>query len=81
MMHRIDEIVVDLIAKNMGLDPADVVRASDLAGLGITSLEAITLAYELEEALGVEIPNADIESLRTVQDLIDGLNRLIAAKG
>jgi acyl carrier protein len=81
MMHRIDEIVVDLIAKNKGLDPADVVPESDLAGLGITSLEAITLAYELEEALGVEIPNADIESLRTVQDLIDGLNRLIAAKG
>ena len=49
--------------------------------MGITSLDAITLAYELEETLGVEIPNADIESLRTVQDLIDGLDRLTAAKG
>jgi acyl carrier protein len=81
MTQSIEEIVVGLIARHKGLDPVTVSPGAALADLGVTSLDAITLAYELEEALGVEIPNADIESLRTVQDLIDGLHRLTAAKG
>jgi acyl carrier protein len=81
MTQSIEEIVVGLIARQKGLDPATVNPGAELASLGITSLDGITVAYELEEALGVEIPNADIESLRTVQDLIDGLGRLIADKG
>ncbi len=81
MTQSIEEIVVGLIARHKGLDPGTVSASAELAALGITSLDAITLAYEVEEALGVEVPNADIESLRTVQDLIDGVGRLTAAKG
>lgn len=81
MTQSIDEIVAGLIARNKGLDPAAVVPDAELVSLGITSLDAITLAYELEEAFGVEIPNADIESLRTVRDITDGLRRLTADKG
>jgi len=71
MAQSIDEIVVGLIARNKGLDPSTVIPAAELASLGITSLDAISLAYQLEEALGVEIANADIESLRTVRDITD----------
>ncbi len=81
MTQSIDEIVIGLIARHKGLDALALSSGSELAALGVTSLDAITLAYELEEALGVEIPNADIESLRTVQDLIDGVRRLTATKG
>lgn len=81
MTQSIDDLVVDLIARHKGLDRAKVKPGADLEALGVSSLDAITLAYQLEEALGVEIPNPDIESLRTVQDLIDGLHRLIANKG
>jgi acyl carrier protein len=81
MAQSIEDVVVRVIVRHKGLDPGIVSPAAELAGLGITSLDAITLAYELEETLGVEIPNADIESLRTVQDLIDRVGRLTAAKG
>jgi acyl carrier protein len=81
MTQSIEDLVVRLIARHKGLDPAIIAGDSQLVSLGVTSLDAITLAYELEEALGVEIPNADIESLQTVQDLIDGLERLVAEKG
>jgi acyl carrier protein len=80
MTQSIEDVVVRLIVRHKGLDPSLVSPAAELADLGVTSLDAITLAYELEEALGVEIPNADIESLRTVQDLIDRVVRLTAAK-
>jgi acyl carrier protein len=80
MTQSVEEIVVGLISRQKGLDPAAVTPNAELTGLGMTSLDAITLAYELEEAFGVDIPNADIDKLRTVQDLVDGLERLIAAK-
>ena len=79
MAQSIQDVVIDIIARHKGLDATAVEPNAELGDLGITSLDAITLAYEVEEALGVEIPNADIESLRTVQDLIDGLSRLTAA--
>jgi acyl carrier protein len=81
MAQSIDEVVIGVIARHKGIDCATIDAKDELADLGITSLDAITLAYELEEDLGVEIPNADIESLRTVQDLIDGLIRITAVKG
>ena len=80
MTRTVEEIVVDTIAQQQRIDPATVTPESELAGLSITSLDAITLAYELEEALGVEIPDSDIDSLRTVQDVIDGMHRLIHDK-
>ena len=76
MTQSVEQVVVTLIARHKGIDPAAVSLGADLAGLGINSLDAITIAYDLEEDIGVEIPNEDIESLRTVQDLIDGLRRL-----
>lgn len=81
MSQSIDEVVIGIIARHKGIDAAAVDPRVELAGLGISSLDAITLAYELEEDLGVEIPNADIESLRTVQDLIDCLVGLTSARG
>lgn len=78
MTQSIEELVVTIISRHKGLAVAQVTPQAELAALGVNSLDAITLAYELEEALGIEIPNADIESLRTVQDLIDGLRRLTA---
>jgi acyl carrier protein len=80
MTQSVEEIVVGLISRQKGLDPATLTLSAGLAELGMTSLDAITLAYELEETFGVDIPNADIDKLRTVQDLIDGLERLITAK-
>ena len=80
MNQSIEELVVGLIARHKGLDPTAVEPGIELASLGVNSLDTITLAYELEETLGVEIPIADIESMRTIQDLIDGLGRLTAEK-
>ena len=81
MTQSIDELVTTLIAQHKGLAPGSIGTETELTALGIGSLDAITLAYELEEVLGVEVPNTDLESLRTVQDLIDALERLNAQKG
>jgi acyl carrier protein len=80
-MTQLIERVIMHIAQHKHLDPADIRPDAELTALGITSLDAIAIAYEIEEDLGIEIPNEQIEGLRTVQDLIDGLQRLTAPAG
>ena len=73
--------VVALIARQKRLDPASVTPDAELSALGISSLDAITIVYELEEDLGIEVPNEDLESLTTVRDMIQGLQRLVEEQG
>jgi acyl carrier protein len=70
--------VVALIARHKNLDPASVNPGAALSDLNISSLDAITIVYELEEELGIEVPNEELQSLGTVRDIIDGLRRLMA---
>ena len=46
-----------------------------LAGLGLDSLDRITLAVTVEEATGLRISDDALPSLRTVSDIIDCLSR------
>ena len=51
-----------------------------LDGLGIDSLGAITIMYELEDKLDVEIPNEVFDSLKIVNDIVSQLEQLMANK-
>ena len=42
--------------------------------LGADSLDKIELTMAWEEALDVEIGDADVDKIRTVQDVIDAVN-------
>jgi len=50
-----------------------------LTDLGITSLDAITIVYEIEEEFNVEVPNSALEGLQTVGDITERIHRLLAA--
>ena len=59
------------------LDPATVGPDTTLAdGLGISSLQAVSLAMDIEEEFGISIDDNELEALRTVGDVL----RLIAEK-
>ncbi len=44
--------------------------------LGIDSLRAITILYELEDVFDVEIPNELIADLKTVGDIVTNIDQL-----
>ena len=46
-----------------------------LAGLGLDSLDRITLAVAVEEATGLRISDEALPSLRTVSDIVIHLSR------
>jgi acyl carrier protein len=60
--------------------PADkITLETNLQDLGIDSLDVFTLLFELENAFKISIPDDDVRSLRTVNDVVDGIKKLLAA--
>ncbi|MBA1444149.1 MAG: acyl carrier protein [Chromatiales bacterium] len=80
MSLDIETVVISAIATQKQLDTASIKRESRLQDLGVSSLDAITIVYEVEEAFDVEIPNAELEKLETVGDIVDGIGSLLADK-
>ena len=71
------ESVVAAIAGHKRLPVEQVTLESNLEEMGIDSLEAITILFELEKDLGVEIPNEAIDGIETVGDIVRKLKELI----
>jgi acyl carrier protein len=65
--------VAQIIAKISHCKLEEIKPESELKTLGIDSLKAITVLFELEEAFDVEIPNELIPSIVTVSDIVDKL--------
>jgi acyl carrier protein len=64
----------------LDMQPEDITLDMRLDELGIDSLGAITIMYELEDKLDVEIPNEVFDSLKIVNDIVSQLEQLMANK-
>lgn len=73
-MASIEERVREIIANQLGVEPAEVVpEASFVDDLGADSLDLVELIMAMEEEFGVEVPDEEAEKMRTVQDTINYL--------
>ena len=67
------DIVSSIIAKTVRCQADEITPDSKLVALGLTSLDTITVLFDLEEAFDIEIPNEIITSIVTVGDILDKL--------
>ena len=78
MSPQIENSVIAAISRHKRLDPLLIRADTPLTDLGITSLDAITIVYEIEEEFNVEVPNSALEGLQTVGDITERIHRLLA---
>lgn len=71
------EKVRDMLAKQLNL-PADQIKPeSDVVkDLGADSLDVVELLISLEDDYGVSIPEDDIVNVKTVQDIVEMIEKL-----
>ena len=81
MTNNIEASVIEAIARHKLIDATTIRRESTLTDLGISSLDAITIVYDIEEQFDVEVPNEALETLMTVGDIVDGMRALLDASG
>jgi len=71
-MDRIKKIIVD----RLGVDESKITENSSfIADLGADSLDIVDLILVFEEEFNLEIPDKDMEKIKTVGDLIKYLDK------
>ena len=71
--------VRQFLARRFGIDESEVNPEATLDRLGIDSLAALELMFDLEDEFGVRL-DADGRALRTVGDLVAVVDRHLAAR-
>ena len=80
MSESIQDRVLRVIATTRRV-PLESVRAdSTFEELGIDSLDRINILFELEGEFDVEIDDEQAKQVTTLQQMIDGITQLLAAK-
>jgi acyl carrier protein len=75
-VKRIVEKVKQIIREQLGVEEDEITpTASFVDDLGADSLDTVELVMAIEEAFDIEIPDNDAERMRTVQDLIDYIEK------
>ena len=71
-MPAVEAKVRQIIMDQLDVEASAVTpKASFVDDLGADSLDRVELVMALEEAFGLEIPDADAEKIATVQDAVD----------
>lgn len=66
--------IKEIIAEQLGTDESEIKPESSFKDdLGADSLDLFELVMALEEEYGIEIPSEDLESITTVQQIMDYL--------
>jgi acyl carrier protein len=75
------EGVKKIIVKHIGCNADEVMPQADFVDdLGVDSLDAVELVMAFEEAFDLEIPDEELEQIRTVQQAVDYLTVMTVKK-
>jgi acyl carrier protein len=80
MKKDIEQNLKESIARQKMISVEDIALDSSLEALGISSLDSISLVFDIEDKYGVEVPNEELKRVRKVGDIVDGVDALIQAK-
>ena len=71
------EKVREMLAAQLGIDASSIRPESEVVkDLGADSLDVVELLMTLEDEFGITLPEDDVEKVKTVQDIVDMMNRI-----
>jgi acyl carrier protein len=83
-MTDVAQDVMAIIKKKIRVDRSEIAMTDRLQDLGLESLDALELVFDIEEKFDVEIPvnanDANIGGFETVADVVREVEKLVAKK-
>jgi len=74
-MEEIEKKVIEVLADKASLDPKQIKPESSLVDdLGLDSLDAVEMVFELEENYGIDIPDEQIPKFKNIGDIVGYLS-------
>ncbi|HYI07979.1 MAG TPA: acyl carrier protein [Thermoanaerobaculia bacterium] len=80
MPESVRDRVIAGIASARHLAPEDVSLETTFESLGLNSLDVFSLIGDLEDELGIEIPNEEVMGIRSVGETITAVEKLVAER-
>ena len=72
----IEDKLINIVSEQLGVDKSKVTpEASFTTDLGADSLDSVELIMAIEDEFEIEIPDEDVEKLKTVGELQDYINQ------
>lgn len=81
MQEQITERILQVIAKTQKLPEANVTLDSSFEELNIDSMDGVNILFALENEFDITVPDEDAKKIRSIRDIVDGVTRLVEAKG
>ncbi len=76
MSSDIEARLKQIIVNQLGVEEASVTsKAKFIEDLGADSLDIVELVMAMEEAFGIDIPDEEAESIRTVDDAVNYIKK------
>lgn len=70
------DVIVDIISKQLMVEDKVITGGTKiLDDLGADSLDVVEMLMEIEDTLGIVIPDADILDLKTINDVVNYVSR------
>jgi acyl carrier protein len=72
--------VTEIIAKQKRVPPDQVTIDSTFQELGLDSLDAVNILFELEGEFNISISDEQARQIKDVRQMVEGVNALVAEK-
>ena len=79
-MNQVAEECIALIAKQKSITPEQIRLDSTFDELALDSLDRVSLAFDIEEKYDIEIPEEKLEQIKTVDDMVTGIEEAVRRK-
>ncbi len=79
-MDNLESKVLEIIAQQKRVPVESVTINSSFDELGLDSLDAVNILFELEGAFDINIPDDKARQIKSVREMVDGVRTLVAEK-
>jgi len=79
-MTEVEERIRKLLAENQQIDPATIRAESTFEELGVDSFDGLNLVFAVEQEFDVRVSDEQAKGLRSLRDVVEGVEKLLAAK-
>ncbi len=79
-MDAVETKVCEVIAQQKRIPVEQVTLDSTFDELGLDSLDAVNILFELESAFDINIPDEKARQIKSIREMSEGVKQLIAAK-
>lgn len=79
MSDTIFEKIATILSTKKGINKETILIESSFEELGLDSLDAVELISDLEDEFNVTIPNVELQSIKTIRQAVDGLQKAMGS--